>query len=118
MAAQPTTGPPRRPTIRPNADRRNFYQVEKWSRDGQRVELLLCAGNNLDKARRIFERAIKRRRRSRPTILKLGLLRENDLAVALADCRKHLAKSETAFTLYSVAQVWARKRKTRSDERH
>jgi len=43
------------------------------------------------------------------TILELGLLRENDLAVALADCRKHLAKSETAFTLYTVAQVWGQK---------
>ena len=37
------------------ADRRNFYKVEKWSRDGLRVELMLYAGNNLDKARRIFE---------------------------------------------------------------
>ena len=36
------------------ADRRNFYKVEKWSRDGLRVELMICAGNNLDKARRIF----------------------------------------------------------------
>ena len=45
----------------------------------------------------------------RATILELGLLRENDLAVALADCRKHLAKSETAFTLYTVAQVWGQK---------
>jgi len=45
----------------------------------------------------------------RATILKLGLLSENDLAVALADCRRHLAKSETAFTLYTVAQVWGRK---------
>ena len=29
------------------ADRRNFYKVEKWSRDGLRVELMLYAGNNL-----------------------------------------------------------------------
>jgi hypothetical protein len=34
------------------ADRRNF-KVEKWSGDGLRVELVLYAGNNLDKARRI-----------------------------------------------------------------
>ena len=39
------------------ADRRNFYKVEKWSRDGLRVELMLYAGSSLDKARRIFERA-------------------------------------------------------------
>jgi hypothetical protein len=50
------------------ADRRNFYKVEKWSRDGQRVEELLFAGNSLDKARRIFERFITKRPRSRLTI--------------------------------------------------
>ena len=27
-----------------HADRRNFYKVEKWSRDGQRVEEMLFAG--------------------------------------------------------------------------
>ena len=42
-----------------HADRRNFYKVEKWSRDGQHVEEMLFAGNSLDKANRIFERAIK-----------------------------------------------------------
>jgi hypothetical protein len=26
------------------ADRRNFYKVEKWSRDGLRIELVLYAG--------------------------------------------------------------------------
>ena len=43
------------------ADRRNFYKVERWSRDGLRVDLMLYAGNNLDKARRIFERTVKHR---------------------------------------------------------
>jgi hypothetical protein len=28
-----------------DADRLNFYKVEKWSRDGLRVELMLYAGN-------------------------------------------------------------------------
>jgi hypothetical protein len=50
------------------ADRRNFYKVEKWSRDGLRVELILRAGNNLDKARRIFERTAKLRPGIRLTI--------------------------------------------------
>ena len=50
------------------ADRRNFYKVEKWSRDGLRVELMLYAGNDLDKARRIFERTAKHRPRIRLTI--------------------------------------------------
>ena len=40
------------------ADRRNFYKVEKWSRDGQRIEEMLFAGNSLAKAQRIFERFI------------------------------------------------------------
>ena len=50
------------------ADRRNFYKVEKWSRDGLRVELMLYAGNNLHKARRIFERTTKHRPHIRLTI--------------------------------------------------
>jgi hypothetical protein len=35
--------------------------VEKWSRDGLRVELMLYARNNLDRARRIFDRAVKQK---------------------------------------------------------
>ena len=50
------------------ADRRNFYKVEKWSRDGRRIEELLLAGNSLDKARRVFGRFITKRPRSRLTI--------------------------------------------------
>jgi hypothetical protein len=37
------------------ADHRNFYKVEKWSRDGERVTELLFAGSSLDKAKRVFE---------------------------------------------------------------
>lgn len=44
----------------------------------------------------------------RGTILKFGLLSESGLAVALADCRAHLAQPGTAFTMYTVAQVWGR----------
>jgi len=59
------------------ADRRNFYKVEKWSRDGLRVELMLYAGNDLDKARRIFERTAKNRPRIRLTIrLRMRVLDE------------------------------------------
>lgn len=35
------------------ADRRNFYKVEKWSRDGQRIEEMLFSGNSLDKEPRL-----------------------------------------------------------------
>jgi ubiquinone/menaquinone biosynthesis C-methylase UbiE len=44
----------------------------------------------------------------RGTILKLGILDEADLRGALADCRQHLAKAGTSFTMYTVAQVWGR----------
>jgi ubiquinone/menaquinone biosynthesis C-methylase UbiE len=44
----------------------------------------------------------------RGTILRLGLLGESDLDAALADCRAHLAKPGTSFTMYTVAQVWGR----------
>jgi hypothetical protein len=45
----------------------------------------------------------------RGVVLRLGLLTENDLAAALADCRRHLARAGTSFTMYTVAQVWGRK---------
>jgi hypothetical protein len=31
------------------ADHRNFYKVEKWTKDGARVERMLYAGSNLVK---------------------------------------------------------------------
>ena len=50
------------------ADERDFYKVEKWTRDGTKVDSLLYAGNNLDKAREIFAAAVKHRPRIRLTI--------------------------------------------------
>jgi hypothetical protein len=50
------------------ADDRNFYKLEKWAKDGTKVDGLLYAGNNLDKARDIFAKAIKHRPRIRLTI--------------------------------------------------
>lgn len=50
------------------ADDRNFHQVEKWTKDGMKVECMLYAGNNLDKARELFAEAVKRRPRIRLTI--------------------------------------------------
>jgi len=41
------------------ADDRNFYKVEKWIKDGTKVDSLPYAGNNLDKARDVFTKAIK-----------------------------------------------------------
>jgi hypothetical protein len=37
--------------------RANFYKVEKRTRDGTKVKRLLYAGNNLDKAHKIFAAA-------------------------------------------------------------
>lgn len=42
----------------------------------------------------------------RGTIVKLGLLSESALESSLCECRLHLAKPETSFTMYTVAQVW------------
>jgi hypothetical protein len=50
------------------ADDRNFYKVEKWTRDGTKVDSLLYAGNSLGRARSVFERAIKHRPRIRLTL--------------------------------------------------
>jgi ubiquinone/menaquinone biosynthesis C-methylase UbiE len=40
--------------------------------------------------------------------LRAAILSENDLVAALAECRQHLAKPETAFTMWTLAQVWGR----------
>jgi hypothetical protein len=50
------------------ADVRNFYKVEKWTKDGSKIERMLYAGSNLDKARAIFTAAIEHRPRIRLTI--------------------------------------------------
>jgi hypothetical protein len=35
------------------ADDRNYYKVQKWTKDGAKIDRMLYAGNNLDKARLI-----------------------------------------------------------------
>jgi hypothetical protein len=50
------------------ADDRNFYKVELWTKDEQRVLRMLYAGNNLDKARTILANYIRIRPRARITI--------------------------------------------------
>ena len=50
------------------ANDRNYYKVEKWTKDGARVERMLYAGSNLDKAREVFASAICHRPRIRLTI--------------------------------------------------
>ena len=50
------------------ADRRNFDKVERWSRDGMRVDLVLYAGSSLDRARDLFAATVKHRPRIRLTV--------------------------------------------------
>ncbi|MGZ3410859.1 MAG: methyltransferase domain-containing protein [Xanthobacteraceae bacterium] len=45
----------------------------------------------------------------RATIVKLGLISEAEFPKLLAECRNHLRQPDTAFTMYTVAQVWGRK---------
>jgi hypothetical protein len=55
------------------ADQRNFYKVEKWSRDSMYIEEMLYAGSNLDRARAIFASTVERLRltiRQRSRVLK------------------------------------------------
>ena len=47
------------------ADDRNFYKVEKWTKDGTKVDHMLYASSNLEKA---HDTAIKHRPRIRLTI--------------------------------------------------
>ena len=50
------------------ADHRNFYKVEKGTKDGSKVDRMLYAGGNLEKAREVFAAAIYHRPRIRLTI--------------------------------------------------
>jgi hypothetical protein len=50
------------------ADLHNFYKVEKWTKDGMKVDSLLYAGNSRGRARSVFESAIKHRPRIRLTL--------------------------------------------------
>jgi hypothetical protein len=50
------------------ADDRNFYKVEKWTKDGGKVDRMLYAGTNLAKAQAIYFAEIKHRPRIRLTI--------------------------------------------------
>jgi hypothetical protein len=50
------------------ADDRNYYKVEKWTKDGTKFDRMLYAGNSLGRARAVFESAIKHRPRIRLTI--------------------------------------------------
>jgi hypothetical protein len=44
------------------------YKVEKWTKDGSKVEHMLYAGNYLNKAREVYAAAIYHRPRIRLTI--------------------------------------------------
>jgi len=58
------------------ADDRNFYKVEKWTKDRSKVEHMLYAGRSLDKAREVFAEAVYHRPRIRLTIRQQSLVLE------------------------------------------
>jgi hypothetical protein len=43
------------------------FKVEKWAKSSMKVDRLFYAGNNLKKARELFDEAVKRRPRIRLT---------------------------------------------------
>jgi hypothetical protein len=45
------------------ADQRNYYKVEKWTKDESEVDRLLYAGSSLSKAREPFAHTVKHRPR-------------------------------------------------------
>src|SRR5690348_6773714 len=50
------------------ADRRNYYKVEKWDAGELHIEVLLHASNDLSRAREVFATEKKRRPRGRYTL--------------------------------------------------
>ena len=44
----------------------------------------------------------------RGAVVRLGLLSDAELPALLTECRRHLMAPDTAFTMYTVAQVWGR----------
>jgi hypothetical protein len=50
------------------ANDRNYFKVEKWTKDGSKVERMLYGGNSLLRAESVFKAAIKHRPRIRLTI--------------------------------------------------
>ncbi len=50
------------------ADERNFYKVELWTADDQHIIDLIYAGNNLERARKIFAELIGKRPQAHLTI--------------------------------------------------
>ena len=63
----------REETDDPNyADERNFYKVERWTKDGLHITDLLYAGNDVEKARGIFD-AEKKFRPGRPYTIRQGI---------------------------------------------
>jgi hypothetical protein len=50
------------------ADEYNYYKVEKWTTDDSKIDCLLYAGNNLERARQIFANAVQFRPQIRLTI--------------------------------------------------
>jgi hypothetical protein len=80
------------------ADDRNFYKVEKWTKDGTKLDRLLHAGDNLEKAQEIFRSAIQHR---------TGICRGESCS-AYHGQRTRMPRAPKGGPLLRCAQLWQR----------
>jgi hypothetical protein len=64
---------------------RNFHEVEKWTREGMKVDSLLYGGNSLERAREVFDTAIRHRPRIRLTIPAMSETPSGSVSVFIVD---------------------------------
>jgi hypothetical protein len=88
------------------ADRRNFFKVELWTRDGLHIERLLFAGNSLDKARGIC--GLRQEAAAGPldrpaTNSGRGRLAAARALMVSSSSRPHAAQSKTAPPLWAAS---------------
>ena len=76
------------------ADDRNFYKVEKWTKDGAKINRLLYAGSNLEKARKPFAGAINRPRLAAPNAGRFYFLSRSQQGDSSIGTKKMAASDE------------------------
>jgi hypothetical protein len=87
--------------------RRLYYLVRRAGLDDVRFRTFIVGVRSTDPMVDYLPSTVES---LRATVLKQGLLTEAEFSSVLAECREHLQQADTSFTLYTVAQVWGRKR--------
>jgi hypothetical protein len=87
------------------ADDRNFYKVEKWTKDGTKVDRLLYAGISLAKAQELFAWAIKHRPRIRLTLRQRTRVIDQWPRLPEPAVAKHLIASVDVGDLFDIMRV-------------